>query len=122
VGRLVAVSLIRGRFVGQAAQSLDQGLTNLLEAGQLHLLIRQNLIDLVEGMLLVSKLHLDIYESLFVHAAPWRCLALKYVFIYRHITCVHRNLQLTLRCPDAVPVAAVYACRSLTTLKPPITA
>jgi ATP-binding cassette subfamily F protein uup len=67
VGRFFVVSLIRRRSGGHTPQSLDQGLTNLFEARQLRLLVRQNLIDLVERVLLVGKLYLDIDQSLLIH-------------------------------------------------------
>lgn len=47
----------------------------------MRLLVRQNLIDLVERVLLVGKLYLDIDQSLLIHAAPPGRSGLYYVFI-----------------------------------------
>src|SRR5690606_3506238 len=68
VRRPLFVALIRCRRFGDRAKPLDQRFTNLLETRQLRLLVRENLVDLLQRLLMVSKLYLDVDKPLLIHA------------------------------------------------------
>jgi len=81
-----------GRRLGNRPQPLDQQLADLLEAGQLRLLVGQHAVDLVQRVLVVGELHLDVDQSFLVHASVLLRTAC-YTFTFQDITCVRENLQ-----------------------------